>query len=78
MLSRSALATLASRSPSGLWRSISTLPLISRIPSFRASANSASTDALCTVGKTTAAVVPCASKACRKRSAPACAASGSP
>jgi hypothetical protein len=49
MQSRSACAT-SSRSPSGAWRSISTLPAMRRMPRAWAAVNSASTDTLCTVG----------------------------
>ena len=65
--SRARRCSTSSRRPSGAWRSISTLPAMTRMPRASAAANSASTEALCTVGKTTAAVVPCASSASRKQ-----------
>jgi hypothetical protein len=67
----------SSRRPSGAWRSISTLPVMMRMPRTEAASNSASADTACTVGNTTAAVVPWASSASRNSSAPARATAGS-
>ena len=75
-MSRSALATLSLTS-TGALRSISTLPVMRRMPCASAAVKRASTEALCTVGKTTAAVVPCAIRASRKSAAALAAWAGS-
>jgi hypothetical protein len=76
MQSRSAVAT-SSRKPSGAWRSINTLPVISAMPRSCAAANKASAETLCTVGNTAALVVPWANSASKNRAAPAAATAGS-